>query len=278
MADVRALLKAKRQEARITHPLASYNQSGQLKCTACGVLVKHASAWEGHLLGKQHRSAQARLREQERAKEEQRLRENKGEQERLLQGKRKAEDDITMQEEETVSEAATKRPRLDESSTGFPDDFFSDLSRSLPIPENDSDDEEPQQTEAAPVALAEPTSLDLEWEQFQRDVVNAPSFKDTYENATIVAEPVLNTQTMEGFPTQESSDLPLEPEKMKEEETRRHKELEERELIMDRLLEEERAQEEADMKVVAMKNRLELVRKKREAVKAAKERSSKAPP
>jgi zinc finger protein 830 len=47
MSDARALLKAKRQEARVTHSLAAYNSSGQLRCLACGTLVKHASAWEG---------------------------------------------------------------------------------------------------------------------------------------------------------------------------------------------------------------------------------------
>ncbi|KIK63198.1 hypothetical protein GYMLUDRAFT_110711, partial [Collybiopsis luxurians FD-317 M1] len=164
MTDVRALLKAKRQEARITHPLASYNQSGQLKCTACGTIVKHASAWEGHLGSKLHRTTVARLKEQERAREEQRLREEKEEQERLLKGKRKAEEeDVDMQEEETLPETATKKPRLDKA---FPADFFSDPSRSLPIQDDGADDEE------QPAALATATPLDLEWERFQREVVN----------------------------------------------------------------------------------------------------------
>jgi len=39
---------------------------------------------------------------------------------------------------------------------------------------------------------------------------------------------------------------------------------------MDRLLDEERAQEEADMKVTVMKNKLELLKKKRELAKASK--------
>jgi zinc finger protein 830 len=44
---------------------------------------------------------------------------------------------------------------------------------------------------------------------------------------------------------------------------------------MDRLMEEEQAQEEADTKVMLMKNRLEALRKKREAAKVSKA-SSKA--
>ncbi|KAJ4479946.1 hypothetical protein J3R30DRAFT_2555560 [Lentinula aciculospora] len=282
MADVRALLKAKRQEARITHPLASYNQSGQLRCTACGTIVKHASAWEGHLGSKAHRTHVARLKEQERAREEQRFREEKEKQERILKGKRKAEDeDITMQDEEVVSsEIATKKQRVDEPANGFPADFFSDPSRVISLTSSGSDDEEEQHQPASTVEGAPATTakapLDLEWERFQREVVNAPDYKETYENATIFAEPVPAPEAPEGFPAPEISSEPQEPSKTDEEEARRQKELDERELIMDRLLEEERAQEEADMKVIAMKNQLELLRKKREAAKVAKVSSSSA--
>jgi zinc finger protein 830 len=45
---------------------------------------------------------------------------------------------------------------------------------------------------------------------------------------------------------------------------------EERELIMDRLLEEERAQEDADMRVHLMKKKLESLKKRREATRALK--------
>src|SRR6266567_2500949 len=62
MADVRALLKAKRQEARISHPYAAYNASGQLKCSVCGLVIKYGSAWEGHLGSKIHRTNVARMR------------------------------------------------------------------------------------------------------------------------------------------------------------------------------------------------------------------------
>ena len=57
---------------------------------------------------------------------------------------------------------------------------------------------------------------------------------------------------------------------MGEEARRRRKEQDERELIMDRLLEEEQAQEEADARVSVLKNKLDALRKKREAAKAAK--------
>ncbi|KAE9403650.1 hypothetical protein BT96DRAFT_917410 [Gymnopus androsaceus JB14] len=161
------------------------------------------------------------------------------------------------------AESIAKKPRF---SSGFPADFFSDPSRIVPIVGNGSDDEEEekQQPAAAPVAS---TPLDLEWERFQREVVNAPDANETkkeaYENATVFAEPVLASEIPEGFPAPET-------QSDRRSRSKRQKELDDRELIMDRLLEEERAQEEADMKVVSMKNRLDLLRQKREAAKAAK--------
>ncbi|KAJ3716181.1 hypothetical protein C8R42DRAFT_698166 [Lentinula raphanica] len=274
MGDGTPLLKAKRQEARITHPFASYNQSGQLRCTACGTIVKHASAWEGHLGSKIHRTNVARLKEQERAREEQRLREEKEEQEKILRGKRKAEEDDVVMDDENISslEILTKKPRLDEQPKGFPADFFSDPSRAIPLADEGSDEEETgggEQPQGDAPATTSKEPLDSEWERFQREVVNAPDYKETYENATIFAEPVLAPVVPEGFPIPEASE-PQEPTQMDEEAVRRQKELDEREMIMDRLLEEERAQEEADMKVTAMKNKLELLRKKRQAAKVAK--------
>ncbi|KAJ7931347.1 hypothetical protein B0H13DRAFT_841383 [Mycena leptocephala] len=258
MADVRALLKAKRQEARISHPLASYS-NGQLRCVACGP-VKHASAWEGHLGSKLHRTTVARLKEEERLREAQRIRQEEEEQARVSNGKRKAE------EQDSESDTESKRRKVDDTSGAFPADFFSDPSRApLPPQSDDEDDPPPVQPVTGP-----PTSLDAEWERFQRDVVNAPDPQDAYENATIMAEPELASDTFEGFPPQQSEATPVEPNKLDAEEQRRQKEQDERELIMDRLLDEEQAQEEADMKVTMMKNRLEAVMRKRSAAKAAK--------
>jgi len=87
MADVRALLKAKRQEARISQPFATYTLSDQLKCVVCGTLIKHASAWEGHLGSKLHRKNATLLKE---AKTRE-IQENAGDQ--SVPGKRKAEMD-----------------------------------------------------------------------------------------------------------------------------------------------------------------------------------------
>src|SRR5207302_1151730 len=99
MADVRALLKAKRQDVKISHPLASYSSTGQLRCVACGIVVKHASAWEGHLGSKIHRTNVARLKGEEQKRETQRLQAEaeaaarEAQDAQVIQGKRKAEDD-----------------------------------------------------------------------------------------------------------------------------------------------------------------------------------------
>ncbi|KAJ2971697.1 hypothetical protein NUW54_g12445 [Trametes sanguinea] len=122
-------------------------------------------------------------------------------------------------------------------------------------------------------AAAAPDVLDLEWQQFQATVVNAPDIRETYEHATIVAEPVLAPEVPQGFPGAlggEPAAQEGEEEVLDEEALRRKKEMEERELIMDRLLEEEQAQEEADARVAQLKSKLEALKKKREAARAAK--------
>src|SRR5215470_5798363 len=130
MSDVRTLLKAKRDEIRITHPLASYTNGGQLKCVACGTTVKHTSAWEGHLGSKAHRTNATRLKEEERFKESQRVGE-KG------RGKRSAQ--TTGSDEESDIKKRKVDGELEASGTStslkssFPDDFFSDPSK-VPIP------------------------------------------------------------------------------------------------------------------------------------------------
>ncbi|KAK0193602.1 hypothetical protein F5146DRAFT_926119 [Armillaria mellea] len=267
MADVRALLKAKRQEARISHPLASYSSSGQLRCSACGTIVKHSSAWEGHLGSKSHRTTVARLKEEERKKEEQRLKEE-GEKNRISLGKRKSADDEDM---DVVDEPAAKKAKSSNAPAGFPADFFSNPSLA-PTPtadEDGSDDEDLTEKPPAAVLQNPPSGIDEEWERFQRDVINAPEYQDTYENATVFAEPVMVSETPEGFPAQETEAVTVDSTPL-DEERRKQKEQDERELIMDRLLDEEQAQEEADMKVTVMKSRLDALKKQRAAAKASK--------
>lgn len=266
MADVRALLKAKRQEARITHPLAAYNPSGQLRCLACGTLVKHTSAWEGHLGSKAHRITVARLKDEEQAREAQRRKEEEEHQEQVARGKRKAEHEDSDLESD---EGETKRRKLGEAkshSAGFPNDFFSDSSRA-PLPPQSDDSGDEDDTAKLPTAPPAPqTVVDLEYERFQREMLNGPDHRETYERATVFAEAQLAEETHEGMPVDEAADGPSElTQKISEEATKQQKEQDERELIMDRLLDEERAQEEADMRVSMMKTRMEALKKRREA-------------
>ncbi|KAH7912014.1 hypothetical protein BJ138DRAFT_845645 [Hygrophoropsis aurantiaca] len=260
MADVRALLKAKRQEVRINHPLASYTSGGQLRCVICVTAIKHASAWEGHLGSKAHRMNVLRL------KEEERVREQKQHEEEATSSKRKAD------EEESNHPGAAKKQKLRDTQSqtneeGFPADFFSDPSQAPAAAGDDySDEEEISEGTKKPSAVdASDSVLDQEWINFQQSVINAPDQQEAFERATVFAEPDLVSEIPAGIPIQQADEVQAKPIKLDEESERRRKEQEERELIMDRMMDEERAQEEADMKVNVMKNRLDALKKKREA-------------
>lgn len=270
MADARSLLRAKRQEARVSHPLASYNAAGQLRCIICGTLVKFASAWEGHLGSKAHRINVARVKEEERLRDEARAREEAAAEEEEKAGqKRKAQAVEDDEDEESDSTSASKKPKLD-GTPGFPADFFSDPSRA-PVTGANSDDEEEQQP---PAPAQPPSAIDLEYERFQKELLQTQETdaRETYERATVAAEPELMPEVPEGFPVPAgaASETKEEKPELTEEEKRQQKEIEEKELIMDRLLDEERAQEEVDMKVQMMKNRLDAFKKQREVARAAK--------
>lgn len=262
MSDVRSLLKAKRQEIRIDHPLASYTSSGQLRCIVCETTIKHPSAWDGHLGSKAHRTNATRIREEERRRKELELEE---EAKRL---KRKVpESDGTHDDLKSTAKKSRVTSVPQSSTSSLPLDFFSDPSRG-PLPSfNDSDDEDETGETAA---ITKPTDgLDQEWMQFQQSVINAPDAAATYDRATIFAEPELVSDPTEGFPTHDDH-AHTSPVTRGGEDERWRKDQEERELIMDRLMDEERAQEEADMKVTIMKNKLAALRKRREASRATK--------
>jgi len=128
------------------------------------------------------------------------------------------------------------------------------------FPSDESNDE------ANDINLAESTAhstsvLDLEYDLFRRGFLTDRS--QTYDRATIVAEPVPASPHIPGFPSSTAVLAQNEDEK----DTRDY---EERELIMDRLLEEERAQEDADMRVHVMKNKVERLKKRREDMKVLK--------
>jgi zinc finger protein 830 len=318
MADVRALLKAKRQEARITHPYAAYGSNGALRCTACGVPVKFASAWEGHLGSKSHRIAVANLKAKQ---EEVSARATST----TVMSKRKAgedgadegggfDDDEQMEVETgTVSSRPGKRQRTEEreveahappSSGPFPMGFFSDPSRAIPLrgQDDDEDEDEMDQDEKGTTSAAAPKSqLDMEWDAFERDMQNISGQQhqrqqpagdgtvdaattdpqEAYARATIAAEPEL-VPSSGGLPASgrdggaaaagvdgqgEGEAEERKKAAVSEAEERRRKEMDERELIIDRLVEEERAQEDAYNRVAMLRNRVQVLKQKRELAK-----------
>ncbi|KAH8117732.1 hypothetical protein DFH11DRAFT_1686917 [Phellopilus nigrolimitatus] len=272
MADARALLRARREETRITHPHARYTSAGQLRCAACGAPVKSAAMWEGHIGSKAHRVAAAALR----AREEEARRREEGE--RL--GKRKAGDEWTWMRD--VDSHAKKRrlseephpPAMESAAGGFPADFFSDPAQA-PTLSAGADGEGDEGEDNAEPDETEKTQLEREWAQFQASLAAAAEARDddrreTFERATVFAEPEIVGGGTEGFPPAVAgAPEPAEAEET-EEERRRRKETEDRELIMDRLVEEERVQEEADERVGLLKARVEALKKAREAKRAGR--------
>jgi zinc finger protein 830 len=283
MSDARALLKAKRAEARISHPYATYTAAGQLRCTVCGTPAKH---WEGHLGSKAHRTAVLRVKEEaerrriaeeaeaRRREAEERADEDEGGAERLGD-KRRASGDSDASDDDASARAKRQRtaaPPEAGDGGGFPGDFFSDPTRAPPARDED-EDAEMADTEPAP-----PTALDAEWAAFQASVL-APSAaasddaqREAFARATVFAEPELAAPS--SFPLLASAQAEQEREQemtdaQKAQAERRRREQEDRELIMDRLVEEERVQEEADERVSALKSRLERAKRERAARKAA---------
>jgi zinc finger protein 830 len=281
MSDIRALLKAKRQEARIQHPHASYTSNGQLRCTACETVIKQATAWAGHVGSKGHRENVAKQRISQIS--------DQGEAVKSI-GKRKVEQDDPSEDEGFHPTFDPKKRKVTpdslskqtpEHSSGFPSNFFSDPSRA-PIRSVDDGSSDEDEGNSIPIPQeATNNPIDLEWQRFQQEMLdsNATPYDqrfETFQHATVFAEPELLEEAM-GLPTPEpphASVVVAEVPKNEESRKRKEEEEEEKELIMDRLLEEERAQEEADAKVVLLKGRLDALRKRRKEAKAARVKKS----
>jgi len=142
--------------------------------------------------------------------------------------------------------------------------------------------------------------IDAEWEAFQRaisSVSKPPPQREpnqtAFARATVAAEPELVQNAQDGFPDSVMDPNAMEggvnaqaqaeggggvasgdPVEDSEEQKARRRVKDERELVMDRLVDEERAQEEADARVSALKARLDLVKKRREQAREAKEKKA----
>jgi zinc finger protein 830 len=299
MSDARSLLRARKADtaSRINHPYAAYNASGQLRCTVCVIgiqfmshsskhetsdewhscftVIKNAAAWAGHLGSKTHRTNVAQLKAKEFAEAVEKLR-----------GKRKEPEPESqpMAEDVSVDGPANKKQRR---PTEFPTDFFSDPNHPMPEDDVEEDDINPPAPNP-PEKAAEKSAIDLEWEEFQRTVINAPTpvvvrdagtlieetQHENWNRATVFAEPELAPEVPEGFPERTADQATtVENEATREpttEELAAKKAQDERELIMDRLLAEEQAQEDADNRVTVLKARLDGIRKRKEAARLMK--------
>lgn len=275
MSDVRALLKAKRQEARIQHPYASYTSAGQLRCIACETVIKQASTWAGHVGSKAHRENVAK----------QRVTQAAGQQEVTVRsiGKRKVGEEEPLDDQGVYSTSESKKPKVtledtsgSERSGTFPSDFFSDPARapirSVAGESSDEDEGRPIPT----LSAAADNPIDMEWQKFQQEMLtpthaSVDQRHEAFKRATVFAEPELLPENVAGLPPREPLGVDVVVAGVPtNEELRKRKEEDEKELIMDRLLEEERAQEEADAKVVLLKDRLEALKRRRNEANAAR--------
>ena len=156
---------------------------------------------------------------------------------------------------EDASDISSKKRKLEESTDALPADFFS-----RPRDASPSDAEmENENVQAEPTGGAS-AELELEYRRFQRELLTIPDPLEAYQSATVVAEAELVPEdSQRGFPAEDVAEAVTVD---KQDERRRDED--EREMILDRLLDEERAQEDADMRVDLMKKRLEAAKRKRQ--------------
>ncbi|KAK1923485.1 hypothetical protein DB88DRAFT_300217 [Papiliotrema laurentii] len=273
--DARSLLRAKKAEARVDHPYAAYSAAGVLRCSICAVPVKQ---WDAHLLTKQHRTSVSREKALQ-AKQQQ---------------KRSAAEALDSAEGSTSKRAKTQESAAegkngqetkddddeDEGVPALPAGFFSSGNKPSIGETAAASEEDAQKKTVEPTgdpelddflasletddALALPTTAET------AAVPTAASQKKRYQSsssaavpgvASYEAAPVRLAPSGEEVQAEEQEEEPTETE----EERRARIAREEREEIMGRLEEEERAQEDADSRVTALKARMEALKKKREA-------------
>lgn len=306
MADVRALLKAKTKarEPQVQHHLAAYNSSGQLRCTLCATIVKfnNAAAWKAHLESKAHKANAARETDRKgkrKADDDDAMDVDGVDSDGGTAKKRKVcvpdQPSLVSTGSEwnlwQVDPSNASTPHPPNQPNGLPSDFFSDPNRTLPDTVEDYEDEEGEGPAQPPRTSA---TIDSEFEAFERALGQtrppASALQDLYSRATVMAEPELvdiEALQADGFPPEVPADganassdtkngvandatvASDEPEEETEAQKARRKELEEKELILDRIVDEERAQEEAEEKVTALRTRFLAIKKQREAKKLA---------
>ncbi|BEJ13518.1 hypothetical protein CspHIS471_0306920 [Cutaneotrichosporon sp. HIS471] len=251
--DAKSLLRAKKAGSRIQHPYASYSAAGQLRCSICAVPVKQ---WDAHLLTKAHRQSVAREKKEAAA----------------VQKKRAAEDE---------AESSSKRAKISNTEDGeeegrskLPAGFFSAGNQPQPQ-EDEGEEEEEKEKEKQPEA-------DAELDAFLASLNDGPGSAGTTAAPAPVRAPAQRKRRTYKEPEEDgvtsySAAPQLVKDKNEEEreatpeseeteaERRARLAREEREEVLARLEEEQRAQEDADARVDALKARMEALKKRREA-------------
>ena len=253
MADVRSLLKQAQASRRITHPLLSYTKSGLLQCTACNLIIKSDTLWEGHLRSANHKknALAAAQAAPETVSKKRKLSDNAEEDER-----KKTKADVIdgfidggVLKNSTVDEQKQQQPQSETRGTeaAVPITEGEIVSASLSQPLNPR---EPIAPEPDPPKPHQPAVDEDEWAAFEREVAPLTSTQAPidYEGATISAAPI--------------SAAKLSEQQQREKQRRRR----ETEVEDEREEEEQRTMDEFEV-MEGLEERVKRLKEKREALR-----------
>lgn len=243
MSDVRELLRRKREETLVNHPYASYASNGQLRCIACGAVKPEQ--WAGHIGSKAHRIAVSRSRAEENSKM------SSTHDLASVSGTKRSQ----TADEHSVQGRATKKPKAGVNNelarTGLPLDADPTIASFEDAEVADTNlrsklskiNAKSAYQIAIPDGDLSSSTLDLEWEMFQASISPVSDKTIAFDQATIFAEAMPAQTTTSIFPltgvvsTLTDANRPDTLEAQNEERLRLKREEDDRELIMDRLIE-----------------------------------------
>lgn len=224
-SDARSLLKAatqersKTSESGITDPFASYNPaSGALRCSACNYLaIKHENLWAAHIVSKSHRTNVARIRSEQALKFEQ---------------------EKTLQQSQALQTKDGKRKAVDKDESTSADSSGSTADGSV----------------AKKARNLEEAKVDNEWERFKRQLESGDKSEVTDEDQRYNAEAIIEVQPqlLADADTRLSEAEGEDEQELIAARERKRQEQDEREEILSRYEEEQRIQDEADERCVAL--------------------------
>lgn len=168
MSDIRSLLRNERASRRITHPQATYTDSGKLLCNVCALQIKTESQWDSHLRTPQHI---ARLQAQAQASSKKR--------------KARDEDEDTRKRVKGASEGGDESDDDVEGPEKEGEDGGDDYAVE-PIPVDDLEAPSQPPTQVPQAAVVD----EAEWAAFERDMAALEQQRQPAQQATISAAPM----------------------------------------------------------------------------------------